>query len=518
MSVPFYIHNSYDAMWKHHTKPILPKPTTMPIVKSNLSPDVTKIIIQYTRSTNLKAFFLAHSIDPTIEFAYRTGDHLYLCDIMSLLRDHPSIIMTDLCLSSVTVKQLHELFNNTTLSYAKIKHINISFDIHNDRSDLTIFQSFINLRSLQLCFSDSSTLSPLSACPNLTSLRITNNYKLTNVTILQQLTKLKSIYFYGCCSLSNFPPFNSNLCSFHHNGKIRDLSVFSKCHKLRSFCAPYSNIQNLSLNCSLLSTLRLPNCVILQNIDNLSDCAKLTQLCIDNCKNVTNIHSLSSCRKLNKLSLNHCNSLSDLYSLSFCINLTKLHMMACKQITDITPLSNCTNLVIFDARSSGISDITALSKCIHLRSLNLSSTFVSSVNALSHCVILKELDLRYTKVVHIDALENCVNLEELDLSHTFVCNISALSKCIKLQKLDLSYTHVHDICGLGECIELQQLSLFDTYVSNANSLNKCVALTQVDLRNCPFVFCISKLRRRLTLNIDTKFKYKSKPLKEEVTE
>ena len=161
----------------------------------------------------------------------------------------------------------------------------------------------------------------------LKSLQIFHTF-LTNIIILENLTKLNALDLSGCSLLSDITPLEKLI-------QLNSLNL--------SYCDSLSNITPLA-NLTQLNSLSLSNCKSLSNITPLANLTQLNSLSLSNCKSLSDITALEHFTQLNSLKLSGCYSLSDITPLGKLEQLTSLDLSYCDSLTDITPLKSFSKL------------------------------------------------------------------------------------------------------------------------------------------------------------------------------
>ena len=105
--------------------------------------------------------------------------------------------------------------------------------------DLTGLQFAVNLSGLSLDRNDISNLSPIANLTNLTMLNISNNGKISDLTPITALKKLRSFIFENCPEITSLSALEGLTELEHiqasHNFKISDLSPLAGKEKFREY-------------------------------------------------------------------------------------------------------------------------------------------------------------------------------------------------------------------------------------------------------------------------------------------
>jgi hypothetical protein len=178
----------------------------------------------------------------------------------------------------------------------------------NDLQNISLLETFLNLKSLHMHFWES----------------VSNNF-LNDINSLSKLINLKMLVLTGFESLTDISSLAGLL-----NLQMLDLSN----------CKSLTDISSLA-GLFNLQSLDLFGCKSLTDIRSLSGLLNLQRINLTGCESLTKIHSLSGLMNLQSLSLGRCNLLTDINILSGLTNLQSLSLENCKRIQNYYPLRNC---------------------------------------------------------------------------------------------------------------------------------------------------------------------------------
>lgn len=155
------------------------------------------------------------------------------------------------------------------------------------------------------------------------------------------------------------------------------------------------------------------------------------------------------------------------------------------QVEDVTPLRDLTGLLSLSLADTQVSDITPLQGLTRLQRLDLDGNPVSDVTALKGLTGLQTLSLDRTKVMDLDALKSLLNLRGLYLSSSQVSDVRPLKSLTSLSWLILMYTPLRDVTPLHKLKEsLRHLWLEGTPVSEDKTamaaLRKALPNTRIE--------------------------------------
>ena len=190
-----------------------------------------------------------------------------------------------------------------------------------------------------------------------------------------------------------------------------------------------------------LNELDLSWCEKLTDISALASLKNLNELDLSACVELTDISALASLKNLKVLRLYRCFKLTDISALASLENLEALYLKCCKKLTDISALASLKNLKQLDISLNGfvLTDISALASLKNLNELFLNDCYkLTDISALASLENLKKLDLkRCEELTDISALASLENLEYLDLSD---CpKIKDIDVLKSLTKTDISF-------------------------------------------------------------------------------
>ncbi|WP_411678844.1 leucine-rich repeat domain-containing protein [Clostridium thailandense] len=217
--------------------------------------------------------------------------------------------------------------------------------------DISGIENLVNLKSLDLTYSQVEDISELKGLKNLEELWLYDN-KITDISALKDLTNLKNLQLYGN-QITDIPSLRG-LTNLEYidlgNNKIHDITLLKELHNLKELNLVYNNITDVS---------------------SLKELTNLNSLNLDN-NNITDISPLGKLSNLKKLSLSS-NKTTDISPLKGLINLNSL-VLDDNNITDISPLKGLTNLNYLVLGSNKITDISPLEGLTNLSMLRLKDT------------------------------------------------------------------------------------------------------------------------------------------------
>jgi hypothetical protein len=218
--------------------------------------------------------------------------------------------------------------------------------------------------------------------PDLEYVSISYNEKLTDITPLSGLKKLKELHIYDCLWIENLEPLSA----------LTNLEILSigKCEKIKNLrpLSSLTNLKNLSLrhynnyDYSALAPLRQLEelSLVIWEIDviylnNIGQLRFLKKFTIRNYptryqeQKITNVNALQNMINLERLEISNIDNLN-LSFFSSLRNLKELKLKSCP-INDLSPLANLPNLVNVNLTDTETRDITPLLNSYSIKSVEI---------------------------------------------------------------------------------------------------------------------------------------------------
>lgn len=237
------------------------------------------------------------------------------------LESFPSIIELNLSCLKLNEKSLN-LSKNYKLEIINFYGTQINY--------LKPIEKCVNLKNIDISFTDIDDLSPLSNMLNLEEISLYATY-VSNLEPIKNCIKLKKL----------------NLSELI--GESIDLSFLKNCKLITEIRLRNTNFINLSYFKYLVN---------LEIID-------LSETGLSNYE----LWQLKNCLKLKRIYLHDNYELTDLSGLSDCSELNTIDLWNCKNITTISPLKHCLKLKYLNLDGTNIKDISVLSECKYLEKI-----------------------------------------------------------------------------------------------------------------------------------------------------
>ena len=392
--------------------------------------------------------------------------------ILGLPRTNPEIAKN----STITVGELASL---TTL-YIGAPLLDVISDLNGleQAANLTVITIQAGSRDSRL--SKLSALLPqLADLPSLKYLNLSNNYTLTDLRGLSDLTGLRTLNLRNC-DITDLSPL-SGLTGLRHlvlkeNNSLLDLSPLSGLTGLTALNLRHNDISDLSplSGLSSLTFLDLRRNDI-ADLSPLSGLVGLTTLRLSY-NNISDVSPLSGLMGLTSLDL-YDNEIKNLTGLT---GLTTLDL-AGNDISDVSPLSGLTGLTTLDLAGNDISDVSPLSGLTGLTTLDLAGNDFSDLSPLSGLSSLKTLDLAYIPLLDLSTLSGLTGLTILDLNDNEIEDLSGLHLLAGLTSLDLNDNEIEDLSPLSDLTCLRTLDLSSNRISDLSPLSDLTGLRTLDL-------------------------------------
>ena len=178
-------------------------------------------------------------------------------------------------------------------------------------------------------FATVSDLSPLTALPRLTSLRLQECREVWDISPLADCTALTSLTLWRCKNISNF----SALAKLT---RLRTLSL-SQCEGLEDLL-PLANLASLT-------SLDLHGCTRLENLGPLAGLSRLKLLDLGGCDRVTDLSALSQLHELRELRVPRHTTGDDLVTLLAELpRLASLTLQNCTLLSDLSAVATAPSL------------------------------------------------------------------------------------------------------------------------------------------------------------------------------
>lgn len=263
-------------------------------------------------------------------------------------------------------------------------------------SDLTGLEYAINLSMLSLRQNHISDLAPLQNLQFLTTLFLDNNYIISDIQPLANLTNLNYLGLSNnaVTDISAIQNASDLLSLTMNNNQVADISPLQDHFQLDYLLMGNNQVSDISVlhNLTSLSTLYLHGNQI-QDISALSNLVNLVDLYIPS-NQISDMSSVQNLSNLGSLSI-HTNQIADLSPVQ---NLTSLTILVINdnQITDVSPLQNLTNMVTLYLGNNAISDISGIAGLVNVSSLKLDGTLLDNddLPSMYDLDALTGLDLR----------------------------------------------------------------------------------------------------------------------------
>ena len=250
--------------------------------------------------------------------------------------------------------------------------------------DLTGLEYAINLRELDVSYSQLSDITPLANLTALKTFRLTGS-QLSDITPLANLTALTWLNIGYNSQLSDITPL-ANLTALTYlnleKNQISDVTPLKNLTKLTYLNIFDNQLSDISALTGLtkLMSLVLENNYQISDISALAGLTKLTQLSLHNNK-ISDVTPLQNLTALTRLTL-HGNQIADINPLASLTSLTTVLTLHQNQISDVTALGGLTSLTRLDLRWNQIKDVTPLEGLTSLTALSLANNPIEDLAPL----------------------------------------------------------------------------------------------------------------------------------------
>lgn len=302
--------------------------------------------------------------------------------------------------------------------------------VSNDKniSDLTGLEYALNLNVLSVRANNITDLTPIQSLYALAYLYVDNNYVLTSIAPIANLTNLLYLGF--------------------SNNAVTDISALTNIRFLVSLSFNNNQITNIS---ALQNQRQLD--YLFGGNNGFSDISP-----IQNCTSISTLYLHGN--QISDMSpLNNFTNLGDLYitnnqisNMSAVANMTVLQSLAIhtNQISDVSPVDGLTSLATLVINDNNISNLSPLASLSSLSTLYLGNNNISDVSSISGLTALSELKLdgNYLDNDDLPSFYDLDNLAGLDLT-----NNPDITSGTAMQTLgdNLDNLTCEDILWDGEC-------------------------------------------------------------------
>lgn len=345
------------------------------------------------------------------------------------------------------------------------------FDDNWKISDISILKNLKKLKSLDLSYNKQiKDYSILKGMSNLQCLYLRYN-KISDISILEGMNSLQFLYLSDndISDISVLKAMNNLQYLYLDDNKISDISVLKGMNKLQSLSLNDNNISDISIleGINSLQSLSLNDNKVL-DISILKHLNQLQYLDLSSNREISDISSLEKLK-----SLKHLNLYYNKANISSLKNLTQLEFLSLgeNKISDISDLKYLENLRSLILRFNEVSDISSLKFIENLEYLDLASNKISDIQILSELKNLQSLYLGNNREIRdFSILGELKNLQYLHLKNN-VRDISFLNLLKQLHTLDLSGNHrIESFSVLEQMTNLKTLGLYGTNISDISPL------------------------------------------------
>lgn len=246
-----------------------------------------------------------------------------------------------------------------------------------------------------------------SELQDVSSLVITDNSELTNISDLKYFKNLKELTIHNCA--------------------IEDISVLSELQYLKKVDLSDNNIVDLSVfeECPQLEELVIDDNQI-KDLTPLSAAYNLKSLSVAG-NNISEIPlEIQSLKMLNQLDISR-NRLINIDNLSDLKNLIELNV-ASNKISQTPDLTGLDSVQVLNMADNALEYLGYMGTFDQLQELSLSDNYVSALDVLEGCPNLIKLNISYNQFTSLDGILVCEGLEHIDLRGTNISDIGLLEK------------------------------------------------------------------------------------------
>ena len=326
-------------------------------------------------------------------------------------------------------------------------------------------------------------LKGLEKATNLTKLRMTQAYHISDISPIAKLNKLQTLEIYDN-SISDLSPITelSQLNQFIFlRGYVEDLSPLAGLTKLKELRIGQNWVQDITplKNLTELTKLSIYNNP-LSDISPLEKLNNLNRLSLSNNK-IIDISPLAGLTQLRELFI-YDNLISDLTPLNRLIHLNTLYLYN-NPISDISPLANLKQIESLEF-SHPLTDISPLGKLTQLKKLKFKVP-PPEIESLATMTSLTSLEFYNSTISDISPLTGLTELRELKLYRNNITDISPLTGMTKLTELRLDGNNIVDITPLANLTKLNVLGLERNQIRDVKPIENLQHLTIVYLKHNP---------------------------------
>ena len=336
--------------------------------------------------------------------------------------------------SEPTTEQLHQIINMQELDLSG----------NNYMQNLVPVSRLINLKSLNIAYTEIGFLQPIQGLAYLESLNISHTY-INDLTPLREMGSLKYL------NIKNTPIRDLSALMNDKNIEVidadstiispsqvmtlkekqRQVTVVYQTAALESWWVNIDEVWRTVFRDHVGCQTEMPNALELQRIIDLREIEVAPELPI------FSINPLEHFHWLERLTINN-QGVHDLQPLVNKIYLVELNVQN-NPITSLAPIENSTLLELLNLENTQVSDLGPLSKMNNLVTLNASGTSVKSLKPLSGLQKLENLFVNNTDVRSLSPIEDIPTLKQLRIYNTRVKKRAVESLQQKRMDLNIIY-------------------------------------------------------------------------------
>ncbi len=327
-------------------------------------------------------------------------------------------------------------------------------------SNLAFVAALSPLNELHVWGGTFTDISSLAAQPQLLRLNLGNNHGITNLTVLDSLTRIEGL-FIDSMGLTNldFVPNMPQLAELNvWDNAVQDLTPLTAVTNLLNLNLGYNRLTNVTLlaGCTNLETLGLGA----NQITDLSFVTSLPRLWYLNVSDnpIPDLSPLTGRTNLTQLNIG-LTLATNLAPVATLMHLTDLHVWQLGLTDNLGFLVPLTSLQVLDLGNNGITNLPAYPSLNRLRYLNLSGNPLASLATIVTRTNLNELYINNTGVSDLSSLAGHTNFNNLGLADNGVTDISPLATLAYLRWITLWNNNVQDISALSGLTDLDYLDL-----------------------------------------------------------
>lgn len=328
-------------------------------------------------------------------------------------------------------------------------------------SDLAFVAALPPLNELHVWGGVFADIAPLLSQTRLLYLNLGNNPGLTNLTVLNSLTRIQGLWIESTGL--------TNLDFVSHMPYLAELSVWDNAVQDLTLLAAATNLVNLNVGYNHLT-----------NVAVLAGCTALESLSA-NLNQITDLSFVPSLPHLSHLNVSE-NPVADLSPLAGLTNLTRLDIGA-TLATNLALVATLTNLTDLHASQLALTNnLGFLAPLTSLRVLGLSLNGITALPTYPNLARLTYLNLSDNPLASLASVVSRTNLSELHINHIGLSDLSALAGHTNLNNLGLADNDITDLSPLATLPHLHWISLWNNHVQNISALSGLTNLSYVDLR------------------------------------